>query len=421
MREEFVYYLWQYRLLPQELQTTTGEPVEVVSPGIRNNDSGPDFFNARVRIGDTLWAGNVEIHLKTSDWGRHGHSDDKAYNNVILHVVVDHDAPAAGSPAHILEIKHFASSELEKRYEQMMASRGTTPCEPDAARAGRTVVESMLSRVLVERLEKRYTEAERLLTGSSLSWEEAFYLRMARSYGLRINSDAMEMLARSLPLRILARHRDNVMQIESLLFGQAGLLNQSFSESWPLQLQNEYNFLQKKYTLRPLDSSIWKFARLRPPSFPTVRIAQFAGLIHYSQGLFSQMTSTDCVQDALSLLMVPASEYWKDHYRFGLLSPVHNTTPGNSTLWVILINTVVPFLFAWGRDRGDDTASDRAVKFLSEIPAEENQQISYWKSQGLDVPSAFHSQALLELKRAYCDEKRCLECQIGHQLIKQHN
>jgi len=418
MREEFVYYLWQYRLLPPILQTTLGEPVVVVSPGIRNHDSGPDFFNARVRIGDTLWAGNVEIHLKTGDWGRHGHSDDKAYNNVILHVVVDNDVPVPGSPAHILELKQFASPELEKRYEQMMASRGTIPCEPDAAKAGATVIELMLNRALVERLEKRYTEAERLLTESSLSWEEAFYLRMARSYGLRINSDAMEMLARSLPLKILARHRDNVMQLESLLFGQAGLLNQSFSESWPLQLQNEYNFLQKKYSLRPLEGSIWKFARLRPPSFPTLRIAQFAVLIHYRQGLFSQLTSVESAVDALSLLMVPASDYWKDHYRFDLRSPVHTTTPGNNTLWVILINTVVPFLFAWGRDRGDEEASDRAIRFLTQMPAEENQQVRYWKNQGIDVPTAFHSQALLELKRTYCDEKRCLECQIGHQLIK---
>ncbi|PKP24340.1 MAG: DUF2851 domain-containing protein [Bacteroidetes bacterium HGW-Bacteroidetes-22] len=418
MREEFVYYLWQHRLLPQQLVTTQGEYIEVVHPGTRNIDSGPDYFNARLRIGDTLWAGNVEIHVKTSDWARHGHSGDKAYDNVILHVVIQDDASPEGAPGHTLVIGNYVDHDLENKYEQLMASRGKVPCEPDTAQAGPLALEAMLSCTLVERLQSRYNEIERLLAETKLSWEEAFYLRMTRSYGLRVNADAMEMLARSLPLKILGRHRDSLVQLEALLFGQAGLLNQSFTETWPRQLQNEYSFLQKKYSLNPLDSSIWKFARLRPPSFPTLRIAQFASLIHYSQGLFSRLTSIGTVGDAVALLMVPASDYWKNHYRFELISPPHSSSPGNNSIWLILINTVVPFLFAWGRDRGDQNASDRAINLLSQVPAEENSQISFWKSLGIDVPSSFHSQALLELKKNYCDRRRCLECQIGHQLIR---
>jgi len=418
MREELVYYLWQHRLLPQQLVTTHGEPIEIIHPGTRNMDSGPDYFNARVRIGDTLWAGNVEIHIKSSDWGRHGHGKDRAFDNVILHVVIQDDSSPEGVPDQTLVIGDYIDPDLEARYERLMASRGTVPCEPYTLNAGSLAIEAMLSSVLVERLQTRYNEIETLLKETKFSWEEAFYYRLIRSYGLRVNAEAMEMLARSLPLKILGRHRDILVHIEALLFGQAGLLNESFSEPWPRQLQNEYSFLQKKYSLIPMSSSLWKFARLRPPSFPTLRIAQFAALIHYSQGLFSRLTSVETIGDAVALLMVPASDYWKTHYRFGLTSPQHASSPGNNTIWLILINTVVPFLFAWGCDRGDQAASDRAVNLLSQIPAEENSQIRFWKSLGIEVSSSFHSQALLELKKNYCDRKRCLECQIGNQLIR---
>lgn len=420
MREEFVNYLWQFRLLPEGLKTTLGEPITVVHPGVRNHDAGPDFFNARIRIGETLWAGNVEVHLRTTDWVRHHHSGDKAYHNVILHVVFQHDGLVADSPANILELQPFVDMKLEARYERLMASRGTIPCEPDTRLAGTAAIEGMLTRVMASRMEIRYAEIKHLLTSTSMSWEEAFYQRLARSFGLRVNADAMEMLARNLPLNIVARHRDNLLQVEALLFGQAGLLNAIFTDDYPRLLQNEFVFLQRKYSLRPLDESLWRFHRLRPPSFPTLRIAQLAALLHQTDRIFSSLIEIDSAEKAKGLLMRPASEYWKNHLRFDHPSPPHNPAPGEDFCNLLLINAVVPFAFVYRREKGDESAGDQAINLLLQIESEKNQQMTYWKSQGLTLSSAFHSQALLELKRSYCDQKRCLDCQIGHALLKRN-
>lgn len=420
VKEDFIYYVWQFRLVPDGMKTVDGEPIELIHPGVRNNDSGPDFFNARVRIGETLWAGNVEMHLRTSDWERHQHSTDKAYQNVILHVVFQHDTTVTGAPIHTLEIGSYIDLALEAKYQELMAGKGTVPCEAVVNKADTMAVESMLTRVTAHRLEERYHRISQMLNTTSMSWEEAFYQRLLRSFGLRVNADAMEMLARTMPLSVLLRHRDNLMQLEALLFGQSGLLNKTFSDSWPRQLQNEFSFLQRKYSLRPLDESIWRFARLRPPSFPTLRIAQFAGLIHQHDRLFSQLTTVQTVDEALRVLINPASDYWQTHYRFDLQSPEHQSGLGKDQAYLILINAVVPFLFAWGHDRADDGAAEKAISLLSMIPAEKNNEIEFWKTHGITITSAFQSQALLELKRTYCDKRRCLDCQIGHSLLKKN-
>ncbi len=423
MREEFLHFLWRWRRFDaRDLQTTEGEALEIVHPGEPNAHAGPDFFNARIRIGDTLWAGNVEIHLRASEWLAHQHSTDPAYGNVILHVVLDEDEPIRrpdGQRLPCLALRNRIPPGLLEQYHRLMHAREWVPCASRLAEVSPIVKVSWLDRLLVERLEEKTAAVAQRVAECGQNWEEAFYRQTAYSFGLKINTAAFETLARITPLRLLARHQDNLLQLEALLFGQAGLLPEApEGDEYAQTLTQEYHFLRHKYQLTPMPASIWKFFRLRPTSFPTVRIAQLAALVHRSPLLFSSILEAAEPRDIEALFQVEVSPYWRVHYRFGKMSAGRSKPLSRSFVHLLLINTVAPFLFHYGREKDLPEYRDRSLRLLDNLPPENNAILERWAQLGLKAQNAAQSQALLQLKTRHCQALRCLECAIGTALLR---
>ncbi len=422
MRENFLHYLWRWRRFDANtLQTTDGQPLAILHPGELNTDAGPDFFNARLRIGDTEWAGNVEMHLRASEWLTHRHQHDRAYDNVVLHVVLEADQPilrASGEPLPCLSLQGRIPSGLLAQYERLEQERGWIPCAHAFADTPQIVRLNWYDRLLAERLETKTMDIAARVAQTQEHWEEAFYQALARSYGLKVNAEPFEALARSLPLTILAKHKNNLMQLEALLFGQAGMLEGPFQETYPADLAKEYQFLRHKYQLTPLEGSLWKFLRLRPANFPTVRLAQFAGLVHQSAHLFSKIIETTTVRSLEHLFSAPVGDYWLTHYQLDKPSAKRAKTPGRDFIQLLLINTVIPMLFQYGKARELPDLQERALRLLEELPAEANATIDGWADLGVIAPNAHRTQALLQLKSRYCDARRCVECAVGHSILK---
>jgi len=423
MKEEFLHYLWRLKRFDlNNLQTTEGETVQIQNSGEHNQDAGPDFLKARIKIGDTLWAGNVEIHLKSSDWLRHNHQNDRAYDNVILHVVLEEDRPvfrATEERLPCLELRKRIPSKLSKIYLKLLNNEYWIPCQHHFFEVGEITKNLWLDRLLVERLEQK-TEAIRLsLAQNQNNWEETFYHFLARNFGVKVNAEPFESLAKSLPLLSLAKHKNNLFQIEALLFGQAGLLEKEFEEAYPNRLKKEYLFLKKKHRLSPISPVAWRFLRLRPANFPTIRIAQFATLIYQSLHLFSKILEARDMGGIEKLFEVKLSDYWLTHYVFDKESVKRNKTLGKNTVHLLLINTIVPFLFLYGKLKGKETFKDKALKLLEEVPPESNSTLSKWKELGMLPKSAYQTQALLQLKNNYCKPKQCLKCAIGNAILKE--
>ncbi len=421
MREDFLHYLWEYRLLDSRLTTTDGEEIEVVFPGYHNGDAGPDFTEAKIRIGEVLWVGNVEIHIHTSDWFKHGHQQDENYDNIILHVVYRRDKELRRSNGELipqLEIAGKFDETLLMKYTYFLQNRHWIPCEKELVNIPRIHIHSWIDRLIVERMEQRAEEIEQRLSATQNNWEQAFYETMARSFGFHVNAQPFELLAQSLPLRIIAKQKDNKLQIEALLFGQAGMLEESFSDEYPRLLQNEYAFLQRKYKLIPLPAKIWKFARMRPGNFPTIRIAQFADLLFRSSHLFSKVLEIDNLKEIQQLLNVELSPYWRTHYVFDKSSVNRRKTMSKQSVNLLLINTIIPFLFYYGKVRGREELCRRALRFLEQMPGEKNAIVKRWETLGIPVLSALNTQALLHLKNNYCNRKKCLRCTWGVHLLK---
>lgn len=417
MNEDLLYYIWQQKLFDHtELRSTEGEALTIVHPGVRNHDSGPDFTQARVRVDDDLLVGNVEIHVNASDWKKHRHHIDKAYSNVVLHVVYQNDTQNGSFPT--LELREKINTELLHRYNQLMLSRSWIPCEKQIGQLDALFIKSGLHRLLIERMEqKTHDIAERHVKNRN-SWEETCYQTTAKYFGLKANAIAFELLAQSLPLRVIAKHKNSLLQIEALLFGQAGFLQDDFKDDYPNQLKKEYQFLQKKYELKPLEAHLWKFMRMRPAAFPTIRIAQFAKLLYRSSHLFSKLMESKNIKQIMELLEAEPSEYWLTHYRFDAPSVNKKKLPGSDFLHTIIINAFVPLLFIYGKSKGDVGCQDKALSLLEELPAEENSIIERWKSLGIACNSAYESQALLQLKNGSCSHKQCLKCYVGNRLLK---
>ena len=422
MNEEFLYYLWKFRLFKQDIKTSTDEEIRIISPGVRNCDSGPDFINARVRIGNTLWAGNVEIHVKASDWFRHRHDTDPCYDNIILHVVYDCDAYIKRRSNEIIpsfEVKECFDISLLSRYEQFISSMLWVPCENMIKDVDAQYLNIWMERLIVERLERKSEEVEKVLRDVNGDWEQAFFQLLARSFGFNVNSYPFELLAKSIPLKLLAKHCDELFQIEALLFGQAGFLNTEFKDEYPRKLKAEYNYLLKKYSLNIGDRFLWKFLRLRPSNFPTVRIAQLSKLVYNSPTLFTSILESLNLSMIFKLFDVKPSSYWDTHYRFDCGSSKKQKKIGKDALRLFIINTVVPALFYYGKLNDISMYSDRALDFLSHLKPEKNAVIKRWEKHGINPDSASQSQALLELKTQYCDHKKCLLCGVGNYLIRQ--
>ncbi|KAA3631520.1 MAG: DUF2851 family protein [Bacteroidetes bacterium] len=422
MKEEFLHYLWRLRRFDlKNLQTTEGENIKIHSVGKLNENAGPDFLDARIKIGETFWAGSVEIHINASDWNVHGHQRDRAYDNVILHVVYEEDRPifdANGERIPCMELRRRITPRVLAMYEKLMRSEKWIPCEYHFTNVPEITRNLWLDRLLVERLEDRCVSMQNLLESNKNDWEETFYQCLARGFGLKVNTDAFEQLARSLPLVTLGRHRGQLFQIEALLFGQAGFLDFDFEGEYPNKLKKEYSFLKQKYGLNPMAPAAWKFLRMRPANFPTIRIAQFAMLIFQTTHLFSKMLSAANVQEIENALTVITSSYWETHYVFDKpTSKKWRKMLGKTTIHLIIINIIVPFLFLYGNQKDDDKFKNKAFQLLESIPAEQNKIMRGWKKLGVHPESAYQTQALIQLKTKHCELKKCVSCAIGNSVF----
>jgi hypothetical protein len=367
--EEFLHFIWQFKLYGnQKLHSTIHERVEIIHQGILNKNAGPDFSNAKIQIADTIWVGNVEIHIKSSDWIVHQHQFDNAYENVILHVVYEDDIPIYrkdGTLLPVLIIKDLFPIYLLDNYEQLVTSANLFPCEKQIHLVDKILIDSFLARVLVERMVQKSVEVEQKLQSLKGDWDATFYHFLARSFGFKINALPMEILAQSLPHQLLAKHKDNPLQIEALIFGQAGFLNQKFNHQYPKQLKREYLFLKKKYQLKPIDISLWKFMRMRPQNFPTLRLAQFAALIVNSDHLFSKILNLNDQHNRTQLFEnLPVHPFWETHYHFNKQAINVNLQLGKSSIHHIIINTLsVFFVHLWQNIRSISFCKKSDISF----------------------------------------------------------
>lgn len=420
MNEDFIYYLWSYQLFLGELLTTMGEPVFIISPGTINTDSGPDFFNALIDIGDTRWAGNVEIHVLSSDWHKHNHAKDDSYDNIILHVVYKDDTPISRKNNEIIptiEVEGKFNNNIFRNYKNFLKSKSEIPCNKLITTISSIDTIHWFDRLLVERLESRAKELNILINNSSGNLLQIYYQRLARSLGYTTNADSMEMLAMAAPLVLLLKHSDKLHQIEAILYGQSGLLNESNKDQYPKELYTEYCFLKKKYNLTPLKGKIWYFMRMRPVSFPTIRISQLANIIYETSGVLTNILEINNLSSVYKVLSVSASPYWTNHFRFTTSVKGKVKKIGKSTIDIIMINTIIPFLFVYGKNKNNSDLQYKAITWLSQIKSESNKITREFSALGIKADNAMESQALIQLKNNYCLKKRCLDCKFGHILL----
>lgn len=419
MKEEVLHYVWKFRLFEKNISTVDGQPVEVIDVGIPNTDEGPDFFNAKVKIGEKLWAGNIEIHTTSDDWTKHKHQNNKNYNSVILHVVAKSVGEVRNELGQIVPQCEISFPQyIADNYDFLTQSPTDIPCSGQIAEIGTYHITSWMSTLLIERLERKSKHIFGLLKQFNNSWEEVFYVLLSRNFGFGLNSDSFERLAQSLPLRYIQKQGDNLTQIEALLFGQAGMLNEDIAvDDYYSLLQKEYHFLKNKYDLIPLNSYIFKKLRARPTAFPQIRIAQLAALIYNSAGLFSKVISTQDVGRIRLMFHYNASEYWNTHYIFGQKTDRKSKYLGDSSLDIILINTVTPILFAYGKAVGSEEHCERALKFLDTLKPEQNSITKRFAKLKMPLNSASDSQAIIQLHREYCEVRKCMFCRIGHKIL----
>jgi len=416
--EDLLHYIWKFGLFyVKDLKSTSGERLDIVRPGQHNQHAGPDFSNAKIRIGDTLWAGNVEIHIRSSDWYRHKHQLDQAYDNVILHVVAQHDQEifrTDGTEIAVLEIGKLIPEEIAENYEELMAGLNWIPCENKIKKVDEIYINTCLTRVLLERLEEKSELVHALLIEVKGSWDDAFYISLARNFGFKTNALPFEMLARSLPQSMLAKYKDRPFQIEALIFGQAGFLDTKLKDTYPQLLSKEYRFLQKKHNLKPIDKYLWKYMRLRPRNFPSLRLAQFAALIIRSKHLFSKIIDEKNMASITTMFnKLKLNDYWNTHYHFDQECKHSLVSLGEEAINNILINTVTVFLFTFGLKTGSECHMERGILLLESLKSERNAIIRKFNSLGVNSGNSAISQALIQLKKSYCDQKKCLSCGIG--------
>lgn len=422
--EDLLQFIWEQGLYDgRGLRTTDGEPLDVLQPGRIQLNSGPDLRDAQVRIGGQVWAGQVEVHLRTSEWNAHGHQHDPAYENVVLHTVYQHDAEvctASGRRPPTVELRERINPDNLHLHQKLMESRMPVPCAPHIGKVDGLRIRLWLERLLVERLERKVAFVEDIYRRTGNDPGETLHHILLRSLGGQVNAEAFGMLAHALPLKLLLKYRDDRLRTEALLFGQAGFLEEEWDEPYHRDLRQEYRGLRALHKLRPVARPAWKYGRLRPPNFPTVRLAQWAELISRSGAGYAPLLAHDDPQVVRNLLEVEVAGYWRDHFTFGKPSAARPATKrlGRSTADGLIINGIVPYLFAMGRIRGHAPWTDRAIALLEKLPAEENSITRMWRALGVDATSAGQSQALIELKDRWCADRKCLRCAIGTCLHK---
>ena len=429
MTERLLQFIWQFGHFNfHELRLETGETLQILSPGEFNTYQGPDFLWGSVRIDDTLWVGNIELHLSASDWQKHAHGSDKQYDNVILHVVWENDLPQGQD--HLPGERNIPLLVLQPRvpklflgkYEEWMTNRSFIPCERQVKEIGASLWQEWKQDLLKIRLQRKTRLIAEYLQQNNHDWEETAWWLLARNFGYKVNTGIFEAVARSLPLRLLSRHRDRPDQLEALLFGQAGLLKQHFKAAYPQALQKEFQFLRNKYGLRPVHEPV-HFLRMRPSNFPTIRLSQLAGVLQGAFPLMSRIREADSPAELEDLFSIAASEFWDRQYTLGESreqegeGTLTQKKLGTDMKGSILINTLAPLLFAYGSLHQEEHCRDKAVQWLQDAHTENNSIIAGWAGLGVTTDNAADSQALLELKDRYCNVRKCLECSIGKSLL----
>lgn len=415
MTEETLSYLWRFqRFSRQNLKTSDGKQLTIYNPGTLNSDSGPDFSDARIRLDTIEWCGNIELHVNSSDWRKHGHQNDEAYRNVILHVVWNHDQEVniGDYKIPVLELKGTVAVSLLSKVETLIKNITDIPCSSFRIDWSGVHQLSALENATVQRLQRKCAEIQLELESLKGDWEEAFYRRFTANLGFKVNKDPFYALAKGVSQKLIAKYSFSPPKVESLLMGVAGFLNQRIHDEYYLGLRTEFNFLQKKHNLSPIDPG-WKFMRMRPANFPTVRISQLAAIYDHNQNLFRKLIEISNYSDIVKILRVETADYWKSHYLFGEESKSRNTALGKASIDLITINTIVPFLFSYGVINDLNEFKDKAINLLQAIQPEKNRITKRWGKAGLKLNSAFSTQGSIELFENYCRLKKCLQCKIG--------
>ncbi len=428
--EQLLHYVWRHKMFPlQEMHTTDGKLVEVIDPGLHNRNAGPDFFNAKVKIDGTLWVGNVEIHDRSHDWYIHGHDHDSAYNNVVLHVagVVD-DNVITSDGKFLPQLQLDVPKEINDHYKELLETDQYPPCYKIIPDLTKLTIHSWMSALQTERLEQKTEAIKARVDRNNGSWENGYFTTLARNYGFGINGDAFEMWANTLPLKAVDHHRDDVFQIEAIFMGQAGLLElntipsqyqrDALNEGYFAKLRNEYQYLAHKFSMKPMDATMWRFLRLRPQNFPHIRISQLANLYYSRRAGLSSLVECTTIEQLKAVLATSVTPYWETHYTFGSTSCRNDKNLSPASLNLLMINTAIPMLFAYGKHKSDEALCDRAFDLLEQLKAENNHITRLWQQCGLIAQNAGDSQALIQLKKEYCDKKDCLRCRIGFEYLK---
>lgn len=420
MDEQFLHYIWKYQKFSKALvQTIDEQNISIFDTGKHNHDSGPDFEEARIKIGDLEWAGQVEIHINSSDWISHNHQNDIAYNNVILHVVWNHDKEITinEQPIPTLELKNYVGMELLSRYKQHINAADEIPCTSQLKNISSMTIAGMIDRAMIDRLECKADRILQELNKTNSDWEDVTYRTLASNYGFSTNKEAFIRLSELLPFSKLKKALQSEKATEALLYGQAGFL-EKMQDDYQKSLKEEYSYLRQKFQLDdPMVKPQWKFGKLRPANFPTVRIAQLSSLLHRHPKLFSLLIETKNIKELRKELLVPMSNYWQMHYEFGKIRKTPSSSMGTSSFENLMINSVAPLLAAYSKYTDNQDFMDRAVELLESLAAENNRIIKKWGSAGVNPKSAFDSQALIELFNNYCKRRRCLQCNIGVEIL----
>ncbi len=419
-KEDFLHYIWRFQKYNHhDLNTTTGNNITIIHPGYHNDNAGPDFLNARIKIDENLWAGHVEIHKHSSEWKQHNHHLDPAYDNVILHVVYQDDKPVTyrnKKRIPTLVLNHRIHINKINKYQKLIFNPNWIPCASKINAVDQIIKSFWLTRMTTERLEEK---TKRILPNLSLlqnDWDRLTYYLIAQYFGLKVNGDAFRRLFESIPFEVILKNRDNLKTLEAILLGHANLLLDG-KDQYSIDLQMEYNFQAKKHGLYHMLKHEWKFSRMRPSNFPGLRIAQLAQLIHREGRIFQKILETSTLDELRSLFSSTASEYWNQHYRIGKLSNPSPKKIGAKTLDILIINVAVPLIFSYGIKTCNSFYKEKAIKFLELIPAEENKIITKWKQAEIPIKNAANTQALLYLKKSYCDNFKCLNCAIGAKIM----
>lgn len=421
MQEEFLHYVWKHQKLNlNQLYTSSGERIELVSPGQHNFDAGPDFFNAQIRIDGQLWVGNIELHINSSDWYRHNHQSDPVYQNVILHVVWKHDMEVLredNQSIPVLELHSLISDEVIQVYNQLKSTKSTAlPCVSVWPLIESFYLQNWIERLYIERLESKYKVILKWLKKSNYNWEYVLFQMLLKNFGLKVNGDSFEALAKSIPFNVIQKTRPEVEDLEALLMGHSGLLPAEPLDEYSENIKRRYNYIQRKFDLRVPSALVPKFFRLRPPNFPTIRLSQFAQLWHEQEGLFSKLMAAKTTEQFYKLFSISSALYWQNHFTFGKISRNSKKRLTPSFIDLLLVNTIIPLKFAYHKYLGDDPTSE-VLDLIASVPIENNSIVNSFKMLKVAKPNALHSQGLIQLKLVYCNTRSCLKCAIGNIML----